>query len=152
MRLFRAVFFPMKRFKRSAFKYDVIIGIGGNQGDVKKRFTHLMRHWMNERRLYVVETSPILKNPPFGFLEQEDFHNATILVQTSLDAMSFLRLLQQSEKRFGRVRSFKDAPRTLDLDIIFFDRQIHKRKGLLVPHPKWSERPSVVIPLGLMRS
>lgn len=152
MTLSRAKFFPMKSPKNESFKYEVIIGIGGNQGNVKKRFTRLVRHWMSDRRVHVVETSPILRNPPFGYLDQPDFYNAIMCVQTSMDAMSFLRLLQQVEKRFGRVRSFKNAPRPLDLDIIFFDKHSYHRPGLIVPHPHWSERPSVLIPLGLMRS
>ena len=152
MTLSRSRFFPMRVGKKEGFKYEVILGIGGNEGAVKKRFTRLVRHWMRERRVHVTQTSPILRNPPFGYLDQSDFYNAVMRVQTSMDAFSFLRFLHQTEKRFGRVRTFKNAPRTLDLDIIFFDNHVYHRSGLTVPHPHWSERPSVVIPLGLMRS
>ena len=51
------------------------------------------------------------------------------------------------EKRFARRRSFANAPRTLDLDIIFFDKRVVKSEKLTIPHANWSERQSVLIPL-----
>ena len=149
MKLYKSQFFPQVR-KRGVYKNISLIGIGGNVGDVKKSFDKLVRLFMDDRRLRVIETSSILKNPPFGYLEQDDFYNSVIKIETSLDAKSLLKILQHYEKRFKRVRSFKDAPRTLDLDILFFNNECHKRRGLIIPHPKWQERPSVIIPLGLM--
>jgi len=64
-----------------------------------------------------------------------------------MQAQAFLTYLLRLEKRFGRKRSFENAPRTLDLDIIFFDNRIINTKTLQVPHPSWSERESVLIPL-----
>jgi 2-amino-4-hydroxy-6-hydroxymethyldihydropteridine diphosphokinase len=67
--------------------------------------------------------------------------------KTSMEPKEFLRYLLRVEKRFGRKRSFANAPRTLDLDIIFFDNRIINTKNLNVPHPHWYKRESVVIPL-----
>ena len=64
-----------------------------------------------------------------------------------MQAHAFLDYLMRLEKKFGRRRSFANAPRTLDLDIIFFDNRVIKTKKLSVPHPSWSKRESVVIPL-----
>lgn len=137
----------MKKKKSKNFLYDALVGIGGNEGDVKKRFDKLIRFWMNDKRLKVVQTSFILQNPPFGYLNQNSFYNGIIKVQTSLSPKRFLAFLMHTEKRFGRVRSFKNAPRTLDLDIIIFDKFEQKDKRLTLPHPKWQERISVLIPL-----
>ena len=62
-----------------------------------------------------------------------------------------LKVLLHVEKVFGRKRSFKNAPRTLDLDIIFFDNQTIKQKDLIIPHPKWEERLSVKVPLSELK-
>ncbi len=61
-----------------------------------------------------------------------------------------LEFLLRTEKRFGRRRSFANAPRTLDLDLIFFDRVKMKTPRLTLPHPHWAERESVLIPLQLL--
>ncbi len=146
-KLYKNASFPQKKSENDAFKHKVIVGIGGNMGDVRKCFRNLLRLWIDDRRLKVTQTSPILENPPFGFLDQNNFFNAVAKIQTSLNPKAFLSLLQQSEKRFKRTRSFKNAPRTLDLDIIFFDDVKMKTKHLTIPHPHWKERLSVLVPL-----
>ncbi|MGF7494363.1 2-amino-4-hydroxy-6-hydroxymethyldihydropteridine diphosphokinase, partial [Campylobacter concisus] len=55
------------------------------------------------------------------------------------------------ESKFKRVRTFKNAPRTLDLDILYFSKKVYKTPRLIVPHPGASKRLSVIVPLGLMR-
>ena len=70
-----------------------------------------------------------LENPPFGFLDQDDFYNAVIVIQVDMQAKELLSYLLRLEKKFGRKRSFANAPRTLDLDIIFFEdikRLLHR--------------------------
>jgi len=134
----------------SSHRYQVVIGVGGNIGDVKRRFEHLYFVIQRDVRVEIIETSLILKNPPFGFKAQDDFFNSTIIVKTSMQPRVFLDYLMRLEKKFGRVRSFENAPRTLDLDIIFFDNRIVNTKKLTIPHPSWSNRESVVIPLAGM--
>jgi 2-amino-4-hydroxy-6-hydroxymethyldihydropteridine diphosphokinase len=68
-----------------------------------------------------------------------------------MQPLEFLDYLMRLEKKFARKRSFANAPRTLDLDIIFFDNRVIKTPRLTVPHPHWFERESVVIPLAGMR-
>jgi len=147
LKLERARFFPYKRAKKSDFVYDVIVGIGGNEGDVVKRFVKLYRFLQNDRRLRVIQTSPILHNPAFGYVEQPDFCNAVMVLQTSLHVRVLLKILLHVEKLFGRKRVFKNGPRTLDLDIIFFDNLMRNQKHISLPHPHWEERLSVIIPL-----
>ncbi|WP_281951316.1 2-amino-4-hydroxy-6-hydroxymethyldihydropteridine diphosphokinase [Nitrosophilus kaiyonis] len=126
------------------------IGIGGNLGDVKKRFKKVLNILKNSNKISIVATSPLLKNPPFGYKDQPDFYNAVILLKTSMKPKRLLNYLLKIEKRFKRVRTFKNAPRTLDLDIIFYNNSKVDEKDLKIPHPKWSERASVVIPLYLL--
>lgn len=139
--------FPFKSKKVSNKKYSVLLSIGGNIGNVKWRFKKLFNKIKDSKRVNIIKTSPILENPPFGFIEQNRFFNGVILVKTNMHIKSFFRYIVYLEDYFGRVRSFKNAPRTLDIDIVFFDKIIYKKNGLEIPHPKWQERRSVLIPL-----
>jgi len=134
----------------SHLRYRSLVGIGGNVGDVVRRFHHLYYTLKRFSGVNVIRCSIILKNPPFGFKDQDDFYNALLEVTTSMTPHRFLDFLLRIEKRFGRKRSFANAPRTLDLDMIFFDGRIINTKRLNVPHPHWQERESVVIPLSYM--
>jgi len=144
---FHGLRFPYVSMKKSFHRYEVTIGIGGNIGDVKRRFEHLFLVLQKDKRVDILKTSLILKNPPFGYKNQDDFLNSIIVLQTSMQAQTFLSFLMRLEKKFARKRSFKDAPRTLDLDIIFFDDRVMQTKSLTLPHPAWHERESVIIPL-----
>lgn len=136
-----------KHAKTSQHRYQSVVGIGGNVGDVKRRFEHLFFHLKREKRVELLQTSLILKNPPFGYTEQDDFFNSIMVMQTSMQPKAFLSYLLRLEKRFGRKRSFANAPRTLDLDILFFESRTIETPRLTIPHPHWFERDSVVIPL-----
>jgi 2-amino-4-hydroxy-6-hydroxymethyldihydropteridine diphosphokinase len=129
----------------------VILGIGGNIGGVIKRFHKLYLMLKHDTRFTLLKTSPILKNPPFGFLEQNDFYNAVIVLKTNLSSIEMLNATQRYEKRLKRVRSFQDAPRTLDIDILFFQGEVKESKRLTLPHPGILQRASVLIPLSLIQ-
>jgi len=152
VKLERIRFFPTCKSAKSHFLHRTVIGLGGNQGDVKKRFVKLYRLLLNDPRFYVQESSMVFQNPPFGYLDQPDFYNAVIVLQTSLSAKALLKVLLRLEHLFGRVRLFKNGPRTLDLDIIFFDNQKINQPNLIVPHPRWRERASVIVPLFTLKS
>jgi len=139
--------YPYLSQKKSTKPYQSMLGIGGNIGDVRRRFNHLFVYLECSPFIDVVETSPILKNPPFGYLEQDYFYNTLIIVKTCLRPKALLRYILAVEKKFGRKRSFPDAPRTLDIDMIFYEQEEIKSRELTVPHPQWSRRASVIIPL-----
>ncbi|MDF1876401.1 2-amino-4-hydroxy-6-hydroxymethyldihydropteridine diphosphokinase [Sulfurimonas sp. SAG-AH-194-L11] len=143
--------FPWLSRKSSKHRHQAVVGVGGNIGDVKRRFEHLFFELHRDKRVTLTQTSLILKNPPFGFSEQEDFLNTIIVIKTSMNAKVFLEYLMRLEKKFGRKRSFANAPRTLDLDIIFFDDLVMNTDKLTLPHPAWMERESVLIPLSGLR-
>ena len=131
--------------------HRVLLGIGGNIGDVIRRFEHLFHYLKRSSLVRVIETAPIVKNPPFGYTEQRDFYNSLLLIETFLTPKALLRYVLHVEKLFGRKRLFKDGPRTLDIDIIFYENRTVETKRLTLPHPGWRERASVLIPLSLMK-
>jgi 2-amino-4-hydroxy-6-hydroxymethyldihydropteridine diphosphokinase len=143
--------FPYNAKRNSRMRYRALLGIGGNIGDVPRRFEHLFWYLKRSRFVHLLESSPLLKNPPFGFLEQDDFHNALLLVETDLTPGELLRYVLRVEKAFGRKRLFKDGPRTLDIDLIFYEDIKMESKTLTLPHPGWMQRSSVLIPLSMMK-
>ena len=148
--IYKGAHFPYRGKSKRNLLHTATIGIGGNLLDVKRRFEKLFFYFLQDIQVELVETSLILKNPPFGFIDQDDFFNSIIVLKTDMQADDFLEYLLRIEKKFGRKRSFANAPRTLDLDIIFFDRQVVNTQKLTIPHPHWFERESVVIPLASM--
>jgi 2-amino-4-hydroxy-6-hydroxymethyldihydropteridine diphosphokinase len=128
-----------------------LLGIGGNIGDVIRRFEHLFWYFKRSPFVHVVETAPILKNPPFGYTQQNDFYNSLLLIETALKPQALLRYVLRVERLFGRKRSFQDAPRTLDIDIIFYENRTMDTEELTLPHPGWRERLSVLVPLSMMK-
>jgi len=154
MSLCRTGDFPFRfRCGRSGLRKNaenVWLGIGGNIGDVLRRFGHLRYELHRERDIMLVEGSSILRNPPFGYIYQPDFYNAICRIRTRLEPLRLLQRMQRIEKRFRRRRSFRDAPRTLDIDILFYGNRKICRPGLVIPHPRWIYRESVRIPLSEM--
>jgi 2-amino-4-hydroxy-6-hydroxymethyldihydropteridine diphosphokinase len=147
--LIRTKYFPCILSRHSG--YRALLGIGGNIGDVVRRFEHLFYYLKRSSLLRIIETAPIVKNPPFGYKEQGDFYNSLMLVETFLSPRALLRYVLRVEKVFGRKRLFKDGPRTLDIDIIFYENVKMETKELTLPHPGWRERESVLIPLSMMK-
>jgi len=131
--------------------HKALLGIGGNIGDVKRRFEHLFFFFKRFSFIKVIETSPILKNPAFGYTEQKDFYNALVLIETKLTPKMLLNYILRVEKAFGRKRLFQDAPRTLDIDIIFYENVTMESKTLTLPHHGWRKRVSVLLPLSHMK-
>lgn len=144
---FKNLCYRNKSDGKSLHRFVATVGVGGNVGDVKRRFERLFVSLKRDKRVELLYSSLILKNPPFGFVNQDDFFNSIIVLKTSMQPKRFLDYLMRLEKKFARKRSFANAPRTLDLDIIFFDNRVVKTQNLQIPHAKWFERESVLIPL-----
>ena len=143
--------FPYNAKRNSRMRYRALLGIGGNIGDVVRRFEHLFVYLQHSRSVHLLETAPILKNPPFGFTEQEDFMNSLLLIETDMTPRELLHYVLHTEKRFGRKRLFKDGPRTLDIDLIFYEDITMESRELTLPHPGWMKRTSVLVPLSMMK-
>lgn len=95
----------------------------------------------------VVGVSGVYKTPPFFYEEQADFLNATLAVETSLDAFELLKFCKQVEADFGRKPTFRNAPRPIDLDIVFLEDEIVQTDILQIPHKDWQNRDFVKTPL-----
>jgi 2-amino-4-hydroxy-6-hydroxymethyldihydropteridine diphosphokinase len=91
--------------------------------------------------------SSLYRSAPVGYGAQPDFVNAVAAIETELSAAELLRELQAIEANHGRSRSFPNAPRTLDLDLLLFGDERVNEPDLIVPHPRMHERAFVLRPL-----
>lgn len=148
-KLYHSRFFPFSSKKISNYRNKILLGIGGNLGDCFKRFDGVFRQISKDSRFFILSTSPIYRNPAFGYTQQDDFYNATIELCTNLSLVELFSMVFYWERRWGRARKreFKNAPRTLDMDILWFNQAKIKRPYLTIPHPYWQERESVLVPL-----
>jgi len=95
-----------------------------------------------------VARSRFYRTPPWGHVEQPDFVNAAIAVDTSLPALALLDALLATERAFGRVRDGERwGPRTIDLDLLAYGDDVIDDERLTVPHPRIAERAFVLLPL-----
>jgi len=95
----------------------------------------------------LARVSSLYRSAPVGYLDQPDFTNAVARIETALPPRALLDQLLAIERRYGRVRDFANAPRTLDLDILLYDECVVQEPGLTIPHPRVHERAFVLVPL-----
>jgi 2-amino-4-hydroxy-6-hydroxymethyldihydropteridine diphosphokinase len=123
------------------------IGIGSNLGDSVRTCLDAIEALRNGPAVSILKTSSFFRTRPVGFAGQNWFVNAAVLCETALEPQPLLDFLLELEKDFGRVRTVRWGPRTLDLDIIFFGSRQVDLPGLQIPHPRMHERLFVLAPL-----
>jgi len=95
----------------------------------------------------IVKASSLYETAAWGRQDQPPFLNQALCLSTSLDAATLLEALLLVEKNLGRARDEKYGPRTIDIDIILFNREVVQLPGLAIPHPRMQERRFVLEPL-----
>ncbi len=126
--------------------YLAYIGLGANLGAAQSTIAAAVKELKNTPEITHLKLSSLYDTSPVG-CEGPDYINAVVEIKTSLKAIELLTLLQEIELRHGRTRPFRNAPRTLDLDLLWFDNQIIATDRLVVPHPRMHERAFVLQPL-----
>ncbi len=128
-------------------KKMVIIALGSNLDQPVKQLENAIVKISALTNVNVLQVSSFYRTRPIGYLEQDDFVNAVLQANTTLSAEDLLLALQSIENDFGRVRTFQNAPRTLDLDIIDYNHEVHESTHLILPHPRAHQRGFVMVPL-----
>lgn len=95
----------------------------------------------------LVKHSSLYRTAPMGHIDQPDFINAVVMMETNLTPHDLLDALLEIEHTCGRVRTFPNAPRILDLDILLFEDLQCNDANLVLPHPRMHERAFVLQPL-----
>jgi len=120
--------------------------IGGNIGNREKNLTMAIE-LINENCGTVVANSSIYETAAWGNTDQQDFLNEAILIKTSLSADQLMSSLLQVEEKMGRQRNEKFGPRSIDLDILLFNDEVHNTHHIKIPHPELPNRRFALAPL-----
>ncbi len=123
------------------------IGIGSNQRDAFSNCTVAIDRICASGKIRLLKQSSYYRTEPWGYRDQDDFINLVIKIQTSYTAPELLVFLQSVERELGRVRTKPWGPRTIDLDILFYNNDIFTSSRLTIPHPHIGNRGFVLIPL-----
>lgn len=123
------------------------VGLGANMGEPRRQLEQALRELDEVPLTRVIGSSSLYRSAPLGYADQPDFVNAVAQLETRLPAKGLLAALQAIEARHGRERSFANAPRTLDLDLLLFGDERISEPELTVPHPRMHERAFVLLPL-----
>ncbi|MBP2623599.1 2-amino-4-hydroxy-6-hydroxymethyldihydropteridine diphosphokinase [Streptococcus oricebi] len=129
----------LERSKRKAF-----IGLGTNQGDKAANLDAALKKIADNQKIQILKTSSRLKTEPWGGVEQEDFLNQVIQLETWMTPEELLETLLTIELDLGRVREIKWGPRLIDLDILYIGQELIDSPDLILPHPYVAERDFVL--------
>ncbi|WP_454722902.1 MULTISPECIES: 2-amino-4-hydroxy-6-hydroxymethyldihydropteridine diphosphokinase [Cupriavidus] len=122
------------------------IGIGANLGDARQALKDAIVCLAQQVGITVLARSSLYRTAPVD-AGGDDYFNAVVKVETPFSAAQLLRICHHIEDQFGRERPFRNAPRTLDLDLLLFGDEIHGDAHLTVPHPRVAERAFTLVPL-----
>ncbi len=123
------------------------LSIGSNMGDKRKYLEEAIDKIKRASKIRKVKVSDFLVTKPYGGVEQDDFLNAVVEIETLYTPMELLHFLQKTELEAGRERKVHWGPRTLDLDILFYEGVISDSEELMIPHPDMQNREFVLKPL-----
>lgn len=139
---FENVSVNMKRSWHTAY-----LAFGSNLGDKRGYIEEGIQKLSSHEQIREVRVSSILETKPYGPVEQDVFLNGCLKMKTLLEPEELLALLHKIEAEANRTRELRWGPRTLDLDIIFYDRLVYESETLLIPHVDMQNREFVLAPL-----
>lgn len=123
----------------------VYLGLGSNLGDRAANLAKAME--LLSRRIKVERLSSLYETEPVGYTSQPRFLNAVCSATTELSPRELLTLAKGIERELGREKSFPNAPRPIDIDILFYGETVLSEPELTLPHPRLTERAFVLVPL-----
>ncbi len=123
------------------------VALGSNMGDREAYLSGAVKAMESHPLIKVRKVSELLVTKPYGGVEQEDFLNGAAEIETLLNPEQLLEALQEMEQAAGRERLVHWGPRTLDLDILFYDRIVIESERLAIPHPDLENRRFVLEPM-----
>jgi len=126
---------------------EAFVGLGANLDNPLRQVTQALAELDAIEHTHVLGASSFYRTAPVGYADQPDFINAVARLRTGLSPRELLDALHAIENRHARRRSVRNAPRTLDLDLLLYGMLVLREQGLIVPHPRMHERAFVLLPL-----
>ncbi len=126
---------------------EVFVGLGGNIGDSASILQEALKFIGELPGVFELKSSRFYVTTPVSDIPQSNYINAVCSFKTMFCARELLDSLQSIERKLGKKPKLKNAPRVIDLDILFFGEERHLAPDLEIPHPRWQERMFVLVPL-----
>lgn len=127
--------------------HTVYLSIGSNMGDREKYLNDGIEFLRRDQRVRILKVSSFIETKPYGNVDQDDFINGAVKLETLLGPHELLDLIHEAEADAKRVRSEHWGPRTLDMDILLYDDLEIDDEDLTIPHPDMHNRDFVLTPL-----
>lgn len=127
--------------------HRAFIGAGSNMGNREQNIRDGIAVFEKNEAVIVGKVSDIVETKPYGYTDQDDFYNLVFEINTTLPAGELLALCKDAEQVLKREKTIRWGPRTLDMDILFYDSDIIDQKDLVVPHYDMKNRDFVLKPL-----
>ncbi|MCI9336514.1 MAG: 2-amino-4-hydroxy-6-hydroxymethyldihydropteridine diphosphokinase [Lachnospiraceae bacterium] len=127
--------------------HRAFIAVGSNLGDRRNHILSGIQALKEHPLIVLKKVSEMIVTKPYGGVEQEDFLNGTLEIETLLEPEELLDALHEIENGAGRKRTVRWGPRTLDLDILFYDRICYESENLTIPHVDLENRMFVLKPM-----
>lgn len=125
----------------------IFLGFGSNVGRRSANLRQAIAHLVSEGGVKVVQRSLLYNTSPVGYTSQRDFLNGVAEIRTYDGPEELLRRLQEIERGMGRVSTFSDGPRNIDIDLLLYGEKKVSKKEVTVPHPRLHRRKFVLVPL-----
>lgn len=128
-------------------RHTVYLGLGSNLGDKEGYLDYAVDQLGKDDYIKVNRVSSYIVTKPYGNVEQDDFLNGCIEIETLYSPQELLEIINDIEQGAGRKRVIRWGPRTLDIDILLYDREIIMEENLKIPHAEMARRSFVLEPL-----
>ncbi|QQS16396.1 MAG: 2-amino-4-hydroxy-6-hydroxymethyldihydropteridine diphosphokinase [Neisseriales bacterium] len=123
------------------------LGLGSNLNDPIRQVKAALATLADHPKIRLMASSSFYLTKPVGYLNQPDFINAVAIITTSLMPYDLLKAMLRIEEQFGRKRTFRNAPRILDIDLLWYQDVVCADPILTLPHPRLAQRAFVLLPL-----
>jgi 2-amino-4-hydroxy-6-hydroxymethyldihydropteridine diphosphokinase len=124
---------------------NIFLCLSTNLGDRATNLQHAVASMQSD--VQVISASKVYETPPWGYVDQPMFLNQVLQVQTNLPPFDLLTHLKKTEHQMGRVETFRNGPRLIDIDILFYGDMVVNAPQLTLPHPRLHQRAFVLVPL-----
>jgi 2-amino-4-hydroxy-6-hydroxymethyldihydropteridine diphosphokinase len=128
----------------------IYLALGSNLGNRSENLLSAIHHL--EPDIRVINCSPVYETPPWGYEDQPKFLNQVIEGETLLPPGDLLAYIKNIEDQIGREETFRYGPRSIDIDILFYDDLVIDTPPLIIPHTRIPERAFVLIPMANLSS
>lgn len=127
--------------------HEVYLSLGSNIGDRIENLTAACQALANHPAIELLSQSAYYQTSPVGGVVQDDFINQVVRIQTSVSAHDLLDYIHKVEAKLLRQRMVRWGPRTIDIDILFYDQEVYRDSDLTIPHKEIFNRLFVLVPL-----